>query len=272
MTTTELNPVQDQKSIINIFNARSDNPNGSLIILSVVSHGQGALVGQFFDDLDFLQLPIQVILTLNIQEDDAYAKGRQFPLTIIKNKLPLGFGANHNQAFRYQNSDFFIIANPDIRLDGLDLQLLMRLFSDENTGACAPKVVSTAGVVEDSVRQFPTLYQLIKKTFFRRKGIDYQVGSHAIAPDWVAGMFVIFRSCAYRDVGGFDEKNYFMYYEDVDICHTLWEHGWSVWYEPSTYVIHNAQRDSHRKMRYLAWHFSSIFKYLTRRWRVQRKK
>ena len=99
--------------LTNVFDTCDDRHNSPLIFLSVVSHGQGGLVRQLLDDLDLLQLPIQVILTLNIQEDDAYTKGRRFPLTITKNKSPLGFGANHNQAFRHRNSDFFIIANPD---------------------------------------------------------------------------------------------------------------------------------------------------------------
>src|SRR5262249_12086626 len=41
-----------------------------------------------------------------------------------------------------------------------------------------------------------------------------------------------------QELGGLDE-DYFLYYEDVDLCRRARERGWSVWFEPALRVIHH---------------------------------
>jgi GT2 family glycosyltransferase len=41
-----------------------------------------------------------------------------------------------------------------------------------------------------------------------------------------------------RELGGLDEE-FFLYYEDVDLCRRARERGWSVWYDPNLAVIHH---------------------------------
>ena len=40
-----------------------------------------------------------------------------------------------------------------------------------------------------------------------------------------------------RELGGFDE-DFFLYYEDVDLCRRAHAAGWSVWYDPAVRVTH----------------------------------
>jgi GT2 family glycosyltransferase len=87
------------------------------------------------------------------------------------------------------------------------------------------------------------------------------VDQGAVRVDWVAGMFIVFRSDAFRSVGGFDER-YFLYYEDVDICRRLGAAGASVIYEPGAEVIHDARRASRRELRRAVHHLSSAVRFL----------
>src|SRR5262249_4357536 len=41
-----------------------------------------------------------------------------------------------------------------------------------------------------------------------------------------------------QDLGGLD-KDFFLYYEDVDFCQRAWARGWSVWYEPALAAVHH---------------------------------
>jgi len=59
---------------------------------------------------------------------------------------------------------------------------------------------------------------------------------------------------------GFDER-YFLYYEDVDICARLNLAGFPVAVLPECTVVHHAQRSSHRSLRYLRWHISSMMRF-----------
>jgi GT2 family glycosyltransferase len=55
--------------------------------------------------------------------------------------------------------------------------------------------------------------------------------------DWVTGAFMFLSRERFINVGGFDEK-FFMYYEDVDLCKTVKEHGHSNFYLSSLSCIH----------------------------------
>src|SRR4051812_35372229 len=88
--------------------------------ISVVSHGQFGMVLPLLEQLDALSHTAleKVVLTLNIPEDNLL-KGRQwkFPLEVVENRNPKGFGANHNSAFERCTTPWFLVLNPDIRFD-----------------------------------------------------------------------------------------------------------------------------------------------------------
>ena len=97
-------------------------------------------------------------------------------------------------------------------------------------------------------------------------GPDYPVDQGPIEVDWVAGMFMLFRSEDFREVGGFDER-FFLYYEDVDICRRLLSRGQRCVFQPDASVIHHARRASRRDLRLMGIHASSAARYLTRWYR-----
>jgi N-acetylglucosaminyl-diphospho-decaprenol L-rhamnosyltransferase len=204
----------------------------------------------------------EVILTINIPEDEIFISDfKELPLTIIRNKAPKGFGENHNFAFESTKCDFFTIINPDIRLIEFNRVALLAPFCDSGVGATAPLVLSPAGHTEDSARRFPTLARLIMRTAFGKREPDYAWSDKPIDVDWVAGMFVVYRSAAFESIGGFDSR-YFMYMEDADICLRLKRAGWRTVLQPACSVVHDARRASRRSLRHLRWHLASAFRFL----------
>jgi N-acetylglucosaminyl-diphospho-decaprenol L-rhamnosyltransferase len=239
-------------------------PQSQSLSLSIVSHGQASLVGQLLSDLATLQpRHFDVIVTINIEEDEAAFQGHDLPIRILRNAKPKGFGANHNAAFRESTGAFFGVVNPDIRARDLRTPDVLKPFDEARTGACAPLVLSSSGQVEDSARRFPTAAGLVRRRLLGHRGPDYQWRADPILVDWVAGMFVVFRREAFTQVGGFDERRFFMYLEDVDICERLGAQGWSVVFQPSTSVVHDAQRASRRQFQHLRWHVTSALRYFT---------
>jgi N-acetylglucosaminyl-diphospho-decaprenol L-rhamnosyltransferase len=125
----------------------------------------------------------------------------------------------------------------------------------------APMVLGPLGNREDSARRFPTPERLFAKLLRRGKPAqDYPQSDGAFRADWVAGMFMFFRSEAYASLGGFDE-GFFLYYEDVDLCSRILLQGMSAVVEPAAEVVHEAQRASHRNFRHAWWHLASIGRY-----------
>jgi GT2 family glycosyltransferase len=239
------------------------------LTISIVSHLQIDLVFELLNDVEkYSYENINVILTLNLSEELGFQlSGYSFPIKIIKNVNPKGFGANHNQAFKYCDTPYFCVLNPDIRLREDPFKRLLAELEEHSAGLIAPKVINSLGSIEDSVRTFPTPLSILKKLLFKKFSADYATDKIIVNPDWVGGMFMLFRSDAFRQIGGFDER-YFLYYEDVDISRTLHQNGKNIIYTPNTAVIHEARRTSHKSIRYLLLHLSSMLRFFIK-WLVR---
>jgi len=234
------------------------------IAVSVVSHGQNALVNALLEHLARCGEDLAVLLTQNIPDPVPFAAGAlPRPAEIIVNAQPKGFGANHNAAFARSSSPFFCVANPDLRLGANPFPALVESLADGRVGAVGPLVRSPAGAIEDSARRFPTAASLLRKFFADKRQPDYPSDRGPMEVDWIAGMFMLFRSDTYRAVGGFDEA-YFLYYEDVDLCRRLRAAGKSIRYDPRAEVTHDARRASRRDPRLALHHLKSILRFLRR--------
>ena len=230
----------------------------------MVSHGQGNLIRDLLSDLAGLPCHnFEVIVTLNLPENESLYAEYDLPLKIIKNESPKGFGENHNAAFLVSEGLFFAVVNPDIRILSLDVLELLSPFSTKNAAAVAPLVYSASGTTEDSARKFPTIFRLLKRVVLRHRKPDYAPGNTPLLVDWVAGMFVVFRKDVFRSLGGFDDRRFFMYMEDVDICRRINKAGFNVLLNPKVSVVHLAQRASHKNLKHMRWHLVSAFRYLT---------
>ncbi|HYA28639.1 MAG TPA: glycosyltransferase family 2 protein, partial [Acidobacteriota bacterium] len=182
-------------------------------------------------------------------------------LSVCQNARPKGFAANHNTAFRASKGTYFCVLNPDVRLRQDPFPRLLAGLRDPDIGVIAPRVIDPEGRIEDNARRFPTLTTLFGKALGVSARLDYPMTSESFEPDWVAGMFMLFKAEAFRRVGGFDER-YFLYYEDVDICARLRAMGFQIRVDPMTTVIHDARRESHRNPGHLAWHLQSMLRFL----------
>lgn len=233
------------------------------ISISIVSHGQGALVAQLLQDIrtHCAATSLHVLLTLNIEERLLFdIADFPFGILIISNRQRRGFAANHNAAFAQACGEYFCVLNPDIRFDSDPFPALLAGLSDAAAGVAAPLVLGPGGGIEDSARRFPTPLGIACKLFGSQRNPDYAIAQAPVYPDWIAGMFMLWRADVFRQLGGFDE-GFFLYYEDVDICARLRRAGFQVLLLPVVKVTHYAQRASRRNARYLRWHLASMLRY-----------
>lgn len=233
------------------------------ISISVVSHAQIALVVCLLKDIEQYcrDSSLEFILTLNLDETLSFdLDGFSFPVKVIRNARPLGFGANHNQAFRFATGRYFCVMNPDITLSSNPFHSLCSSLEESQVGLAAPRVVGSDGSEEDSARYFPRPSELVGKLFGRKSAVYDAKGTEVIYPDWVAGMFMLFPANVFRELSGFDER-YFLYYEDVDLCARLALLEYRVALARDVAVMHDARRSSHANLRYLRWHLSSMVRF-----------
>ena len=235
-----------------------------MITISLVSHGHGVMIIKLIKSLLKINEVENIIVTLNIPEEINLPKSRKIKL--INNITPVGFGQNHNNAFKLSKSNFFCVLNPDITILDNPFILLIKELTTHNASLIAPLIVGPKGLPEDSIRNFPLISTLLKKLIFSSKGnIILDNISTPYSPDWIAGMFMLFKKDSYQKINGFDE-GFFLYYEDVDLCARLWSKNLKIIVTNKVTVIHDAQRASRSNFTYFGWHLLSIIRYFFKHW------
>ena len=223
------------------------------ITVSIVSHGQLDLVRPLMEELDRFSrgMVAKVVLTINIPEPDALAGLRWgFELERIENRSRQGFGANHNQAFQRCGTPWFLVLNPDIRFDRDILAPLVDQ-ARADSGLLTPRILEPGKAEPEQHRAIITPHEILVR---RRPGYV-----RPPVPHWIPGLFMLFRSEAYREIGGFDER-FFMYGEDFDICARTQLAGWKLQVAEGLLALHDARRASRSSHRHLYWHVTSLLK------------
>ena len=226
-------------------------------VLSIVSHGQTNLVNLFLRSLSSntsynkYKNDILIVITHNIPEEKVDNKGI-VNYKEIWNLRRRGFSANHNRSFEISPSEYFLVINPDILITpdfSFDF-IINSIVSNDQIAVFSPLIINENAEQEDYRRADITLVNLIKR----------KLGLQEKDFDWFAGMFLCFRSSAFYELGGFDER-FFMYVEDCDICMRAVKNGLKLATDENVVVEHIARRESRRNIRHMQWHVMSILRY-----------
>jgi GT2 family glycosyltransferase len=156
-----------------------------------------------------------------------------------------GFARAANEGCRLSRGEWCMLLNPDVSVppDFLDqvLAVVDQLVAhDPRAGIVGFQLRNTDGTLQFSSGFFPTLFGSLAGLVLpraRRKYRELPLDRRA-RTSWVTGCcFLVRRECL-QELGGFDE-DFFLYYEDVDLCRRARAAGWSVWYEPTVQVVHH---------------------------------
>lgn len=242
------------------------------VFVSLVSHGHGALVLDALRALaatvDGAGITLRVLLTLNLPEPvlqtEVQACNWPFEIVLIHNPSPMGFGANHNQAFARcgeSPEEWFVVMNPDIFWPAQAVDFWRNLASGvwADAGLMCPAQVEPDGRPQDFARLVMTPWGIAWRVLRKVLGAPASgVATSVEQADWVNGACMVWRAEAFSALGGFDER-YFMYCEDTDICLRLQLAGWRMRSAPVT-VVHDARRQTGRNWRHLRWHMTSMWR------------
>jgi GT2 family glycosyltransferase len=203
------------------------------------------------------------------------AIGENFPgVIVIANSENRGFSAANNQAIKIAKGQYLFLLNPDTIIHPQSLDNLIKVLDEKPTaGACGPSFIDTDGTPHSSVGYLPTFRSLLYgKTFFRSLGIfrshykklaatkfNYDRQSEV---EQLSGAALMVNRSVMNEIGLMDE-NFFLYYEDVDLCLRIRKAGWKIIYSPDSVITHIGGRSSMQvsaKKRIML--YSSLFTYL----------
>ena len=233
--------------------------------LSIVSHRQADLVATLLADLApfAAKHAMRITLTSNVPEaPPAVPRELAGIVKQVDNKgQPRGFGENHNRAFEDVSAPFFCVLNPDLRMPADPFPALLEAFDDPRVALAAPAALDPAGSLQDNARRLPRPLDVLRRFWSPGGPPDYPA-ARTTEVEVVAGFFMLFRSAAFRSLGGFDQR-YFLYYEDFDLCCRLRAAGGAIAWVPQARVVHDARRASHRSLQYFSWHAASVLRFFS---------
>ncbi len=156
-----------------------------------------------------------------------------------------GFARAVNEGVRLGRGDWILLLNPDMSLEpGFLDKALARAeelaAADSHTGILGFGLRNADGGSQRSAGPFPTLASSLARLLLPRPWRKYYLrDSAACRPvDWVTGCCLLVRRTCWDDLGGLD-GDFFLYYEDVDLCRRARERGWTVWHEPALSATHH---------------------------------
>ncbi|MBN2184099.1 MAG: glycosyltransferase [Candidatus Krumholzibacteriota bacterium] len=193
---------------------------------------------------------------------------------LIKNTVNKGYSRGVNQGIDLSDSGLLLVLNPDIEVREGSIDRLTRFMEDNpSAGMAGSKLFYPDGRLQYSCRSFYTIKALfLRRTFVGRLFpnakalrdhllIDYD-HKETRKVDWLIGACLMVRREAIRKVGKMDER-FFLYFEDTDWCFRMNQHGWGVFYLPSSVMTHRYERSSARSVfkKPFLMHLVSLLRY-----------
>jgi hypothetical protein len=236
------------------------------ITVSIVSHGDYQKILHLLESMRTYEQAssIQVVITDNLGNEIQEIDDTPWTsLIVVRNKRTCGFAQNHNRAFQFAKGKYFCVLNPDVFFEQKVFSSLTSLLETGQADIVTPLIVDVNAVPQDSFRDFPTPFEIIRRRLPGYRFVPTSVKiNRLIQPDWIAGMFMLMRSETYQKFNGFNEK-YRLYFEDVDFCARAQIAGLKIVVDTNIRVQHNAHRASRRNPIYLLWHLQSAIRFFT---------
>lgn len=173
-----------------------------------------------------------------------------FPLVrVIENGANLRFSKGNNVGIQGSNGEYVLILNPDtiIHEGSLDRWIV---FADQHSeaGGFGCRVLNPDGSYQVSARPFPTILRgwlgalrlgalgYLSDAFISEEYIRWDGDTERLI-DWHSGCCLMVRADLLKRLGGFDDQFQY-YYEDVDLCHRIWNAGYPIVFTPEVTITH----------------------------------
>jgi N-acetylglucosaminyl-diphospho-decaprenol L-rhamnosyltransferase len=225
--------------------------------------------------LTTLPAEAQIIVVDNASGDGTVEAIReQFPeVCVLALDENIGFARANNLATKHATGEFLLLLNPDTLVPEPDtLERCVAYLAAQPTDICGMtcRVESEDGSLQwECARRFPTVESECAKAFFPYRRWDAIPGfdeTKAQVVPCVIGAFVLLRRTAWELIAGFDEQ-FFLMYEDVDLCRRLYERGGKLLYWPEARIMHTGGQSwkSEKPRTYANTHLSSL-QYIQKYW------
>jgi N-acetylglucosaminyl-diphospho-decaprenol L-rhamnosyltransferase len=215
----------------------------------IVNWNTRELLAQCLDSLcgSLILKEYEVFVVDNASKDGSPAMVyERFPkVQLIENAENVGFARANNQAIRLSAGRYILLLNSDtiVKPEAIDA-LVDFMNAHPQAGACGARLLNQDGSLQFSCSPAPTLGREFNRLFHmpgvRPDGYYHMDSWDQSLPrrvDVILGACLLLRGKTLDQVGLMDEE-YFIYSEEVDLCHRVAIAGWELYWVPQGEVIH----------------------------------
>lgn len=194
----------------------------------------------------FKSYPFEVIIVNNSPEESlVHLINDHSGLKIIENKNR-GYSQANNAGAEIASGKYLFFLNADTVIRTDFLKSFIDEFNDKEFGAAGLKLKNPDGSFQLSFWKENNFLNEIKNKSeedkFRNKDLKFitekeKEYSMIKEVDWVTGAAMILRKDVFEKVNGFDD-DFFLFYEDADICKRLNNGGYKNYFYPDCEIIH----------------------------------
>lgn len=155
-------------------------------------------------------------------------------VTYLKTFKNIGYGKANNIGVKKSNTPYIMILNPDILINSKAIEILYEKYSKyENIGILGPSLFD----INSNRRSNGSISRLKNKMSKVSKYSEKYFAQGDTCYDYVIGCSIFISKDLFLNIGGFDE-NFFLYFEDNDICDRIYQNNKCVIEVPSAKMTH----------------------------------
>jgi GT2 family glycosyltransferase len=220
----------------------------SIIIVNYKSWRHLTNCLQALETIHSTAFSLEVVVVDNCSNDGVLEEFQaRFPkVNFVVNSGNNGFANGCNLGASKAQGDYLFFLNPDTIANETAIHALFEFARKHSTvGIVSCHQKNNNGSYEKTVRIFPrvaTLFgitrALYKKVQASTLQKQYSKNDEVIYPDWVSGSVVFMSRSWYDQIQGWNE-DYWMYYEDVDLCKRVQNANGKIALLQHEEIIHN---------------------------------
>ncbi len=177
----------------------------------------------------------RIIIIDNSKSKKTFDLVKDFPnIDYLQTNKNLGYGQANNLGVNRATTPFIMILNPDILINYQAIHILHEKFHlYENVGILAPSLYDN-----DKKRRTNGAISRLKNNILRVSAFkDKSFAQGDTCFDFVVGCSLFMRKDFFQTIGGFD-SDFFMYFEDNDLCDRVYKNNKYIIEIPSSKMIH----------------------------------
>jgi GT2 family glycosyltransferase len=239
-----------------------------MVSIIIINYYQKELLQSCLQSIyhNFTSFPFEIIVINNSLGQVLEPLQKEFPhIKLIENENN-GYSQANNLGARHSTGDFLLFLNADTIIQNDFLEDLVLYFAGKEFGAAGLKLYNPNGTFQLSFWKENTFKNEIenKKLEEAFKNKDIKVTSEieqnhkeVTEVEWVSGAALFIRKNVFDSAGGFDE-DFFLFYEDADLCKRLKDKGYKIYFYPYTKIIHLKGVNVNQSFESKTYYFSKL--------------